>query len=225
MQNFYEKKEVKKYVSKTDNPNYNLHHFDIPYRALCIAPSGSGKSNFICNLISLFCKGRGTFDEIHIFCKSKDEALYRFLCDKSKGLIEVHEDLLKLKPINEYKPHEQTLLIFDDMINDSKSFPVISEIYTRGRKRGISTMFLSQSFYSTPKIIRQNINYCIILKLGGTREVNAILREISIGLTKDELMYMYNDATKEKFNCLIVNLDKSGNERYRKNFLDYYTIE
>jgi hypothetical protein len=86
-------------------------------------------------------------------------------------------------------------------------------------------MFLSQSFYSTPKIIRQNINYCIILKLGGTRDVNAILREISIGLTKDELMYMYNDATKEKFNCLVVNLDKSGNDRYRKNFLDYYTIE
>ena len=110
------------------------------------------------------------------------------------------------------------------MINDL-SFPVISEIYTRGRKRGISTIFLSQSFYSTPKILRQNINYCIILKLGGTRDVNAILREISIGLTKDELMYMYNDATKEKFNCLVVNLDKSGNDRYRKNFLDYYTIE
>ena len=129
-----------------------------------------------------------------------------------------------MKPINEYKPHEQTLLIFDDMLNDL-SFPVISEIYTRGRKRGISTIFLSQSFYSTPKILRQNINYCIILKLGGTRDVNAILREISIGLTKDELMYMYNDATKEKFNCLVVNLDKSGNDRYRKNFLDYYTIE
>jgi hypothetical protein len=55
--------------------------------------------------------------------------------------------------------------------------------------------------------------------------VVAILREISIGLTKDELMYMYNDATKEKFNCLIVNLEKSGNERYRKNFLDYFMIE
>jgi predicted metalloprotease len=63
------------------------------------------------------------------------------------------------------------------------------------------------------------------LKLGGSRVVNALLREISIGLTKEELMYMYNDATKEKFNCLIVNLEKSGNERYRKNFLDYYTIE
>ena len=176
-------------------------------------------------MISLFCKGRGTFDEIYIFCKSKDEALYRFLCDKSKGLIEVHEDLLKLKPINEYKPHEQTLLVFDDLVMDIKNHPVISEIFIRGRKKSISTIFLSQSFYATPKIIRQNISYCIILKLGGSRDVNVLLREISIGLTKEELMYMHNDATKEKFNCLIVNLDKSGNERYRKNFLDYYTIE
>ena len=225
MENFYDKKDVKKYVSKTDNPNYNLHHFDVPFRALCVAPSGSGKSNFICNLISLFCKGRGTYDEIHIFCKSKDEALYRFLCDKSKGLIEVHEDLLKLKPINEYKPHEQTLLIFDDLVTDLKTHPVISEIFIRGRKKNISSMFLSQSYYATPKIIRQNISYCVILKLGGSRDVNALLREVSIGLTKEQLMYMYNDATRNKFNCLIVDLEKSGNERYRKNFLDYYTIE
>ena len=111
------------------------------------------------------------------------------------------------------------------MINELKSFPVISEIYTRGRKRGISTMFLSQSFYSSSKIIRQNVSYCIILKLGGSRDVTALLREVSIGLTKDELMYMYNDATRNKFDCLIVNLEKSNEQRYRKNFLDYYTIE
>ena len=151
--------------------------------------------------------------------------MYRFLCDKSRGLIEIHEDLDKLPNINEFKSHEQTLLIFDDFITDVKKHPVISEIFIRGRKKGISTMFLSQSYYSSPKIIRQNINYCIILKLGGSRDVNALLREVSIGLTKEKLMYMYNDATKEKFNCLIVNLDKSGNERYRKNFLDYFMIE
>jgi len=140
-------------------------------------------------------------------------------------LIEVHEDLDKLPNINEFKPHEQTLLIFDDFITDVKKHPVISEIFIRGRKKGISTIFLSQSYYSTPKIIRQNINYCIILKLGGSRDVAALLREVSIGLTKEQLLYMYNDATKEKFNCLIINLDKSGNKRYRKNFLSYYTIE
>ena len=225
MENFYDKKDVKKYVSKSDNPNYNLHHFDVPFRALCVAPSGSGKSNFICNLISLFCKGKGTYDQIHIFCKSKDEPLYRFLCDKSKGLIEIHEDLDKLPNINEFKPNEQTLLIFDDFITDVKKHPVISEIFIRGRKKGISTMFLSQSYFNTPKIIRQNINYCIILKLGGSRDINSILRECSIGINKDELLYMYDKATRKKFDVLIINLDKSGNERYRHNFLDYFQIE
>jgi ABC-type lipoprotein export system ATPase subunit len=85
MQNFYEKKEVKKYCVKADNPNYDMHHFDTPFRSLVVAPSGSGKSNFITNLISLFCKGKeGTFDNIYIFCKSRDEPLYQFLGDKSK---------------------------------------------------------------------------------------------------------------------------------------------
>jgi len=225
MQNFYDKKDVQKYVSKTDNPNYNLHHFDVPFRALCVAPSGSGKSNFICNLISLFCKGKGTYDQIHIFCKSRDEPLYQFLCDKSRGLIEIHEDLDKLPNINEFKPNVQTLLIFDDFITDVKKHPVISELFIRGRKKGISTMFLSQSYYSSPKIIRQNVSYCVILKLGGSRDVNYLLREVSIGLTKEQLLYIYEEATRNKFDCLIVNLEKSGNERYRKNFLDYFMIE
>jgi len=225
MENFYEKKDVKKYIVKTENPNYDLHHFEIPFRSLVVAPSGSGKSNFITNLISLFCREKGTFDQIYIFCKSKDEPLYRFLCDKSKGLIEVHEDLEKLPPLNELKPNEQTLIIFDDMVTDIKKHPVISEYYIRGRKRGASLMFLSQSYYNTPKIIRQNINYCIILKLGGSRDINSLLREVSIGLTKEQLLEMYNIATKKKFDVLIINMEKSGNERYRKNFTQYFEIE
>ena len=47
MEDFYAKKEVKKYCVKTDNQNVNLHNFDTPFRALVVAPSGSGKSNFI----------------------------------------------------------------------------------------------------------------------------------------------------------------------------------
>jgi hypothetical protein len=225
MENYYNKKEVKKYCVKADNPNYDLHHFETPFRSLVVAPSGSGKSNFITNLISLFCKGKGTFDSIFIFCKSRDEPLYQFLSDKSKGLIEVHEDLLKLPALNELNPSQQTLLIFDDFITDIKKFPIISEYFIRGRKRGCSLMFLSQSYYNTPKIIRQNINYCVILKLGGTRDVNSILRECSIGITKEQLLSMYKEATKQKFDVFIINLEKSGNERYRHNFLDYYTVE
>jgi hypothetical protein len=86
-------------------------------------------------------------------------------------------------------------------------------------------MFLSQSYYGTPKIIRQNINYLVVLKLGGTRDMNSILRECSVDLTKVQLLKMYQDATREKFNVFIINLDKNGNDRYRKNFLQYFSIE
>jgi hypothetical protein len=191
-----------------------------------IAPSGSGKSNFLTNLITLFCKGtEGTFDNIYIFCKSRDEPLYQYLSDKSKGLIDVYENLDKLPPINELNNCKQTLIIFDDMVTDIKKHPIISEYFIRGRKKSASIMFLSQSYYNTPKIIRQNVNYCVILKLGGTRDINSILRECSIGISKEQLLFMYNESTKKKFDTMIINLDKSGNERYRMNFLNYFQIE
>ena len=97
MLNFYEKKEVKKYCEKAENPNYNLHNFEIPFRSLVVAPSGSGKSNIITNLITLFCKGKeGTFDNIYIFCKCNTEPLYQYLSSKSKGLIEIYKNLEKI---------------------------------------------------------------------------------------------------------------------------------
>jgi len=133
--------------------------------------------------------------------------------------------LEKLPPINELKPSEQTLIIFDDMVLDIKKHNTIQEYYVRGRKRGASVMFLSQSYFGTPKIIRQNTYYLVVLKLGWTRDVNTILRECSIGLTKEQLLSMYKEATREKFDVFIINLDKNANESYRHNFLNYYIEE
>jgi hypothetical protein len=62
-------------------------------------------------------------------------------------------------------------------------------------------------------IIQKNW-YCNILKLGESRDINSILREYSIEVSKEQLLYMCNKATKDKFNTLIINLDKSGNQRY-----------
>jgi hypothetical protein len=75
MENYYKNKDVKKYFNKTDNPNYDLHHFETPFRSLVVAPSGSGNSNFITNLITIFRKGKGIYNNINIFCKSVDEPL------------------------------------------------------------------------------------------------------------------------------------------------------
>ena len=41
------------------NPNIKNHNFTIPFRAVVVAPSGSGKTSFVANLIncSLLVKG------------------------------------------------------------------------------------------------------------------------------------------------------------------------
>ena len=52
MENFYKRKELRKYLPKVDNPNVHLHQLDkLPFRMIVCAPSGSGKSNFLLNLI------------------------------------------------------------------------------------------------------------------------------------------------------------------------------
>jgi len=47
---------------------------------MCIvAPSGSGKTNFLLNLIKVFSQGKGTFADIAIITSNKDEPLYNYL--------------------------------------------------------------------------------------------------------------------------------------------------
>jgi len=221
MKNFYETKEVKKYLSKSDNPNIYLHGINrLPFRMIVNAPSGSGKSNFVVNLIDLFSKGDGTFSSIELFCRCKDEPLYQFLSDKTKGAIRIYEDLSELKDINTYDKTENHLIVFDDLCLE-KNQSKISEYFLRGRKHGVSLIYLSQSYYQIPKMIRLNSNYLVILKLGQKRNLNMIMSELSLGVTKDQLIKIYNFATKDKFSVLMVDLDEPNiNMKFRKNFLD-----
>ena len=218
MENFYLKNEVKKHIYQSFNPNIHLHNFEVPFRALIIAPSGTGKSNFLCNLLKTFCVGKGTFDEIILFCKCGHEPLYEYLDEASKGSIVVTEDLSKLPPINTLNKKTQKLYIFDDMVLEKN--PLISEYFIRGRKMGVSLLFLTQSFYQTPKIIRQNTRYFIILKLSGARDLSMILKELSISKTKEDLLKMYEYATRKKFDCFIIDNEKVEN-KFRKNFTEY----
>ena len=98
--------------------------------------------------------------------------------------------------------------------------PLISEYFIRGRKMGVSLLFLTQSFYQTPKIIRQSTRYFIILKLSGARDLSMVLKELSISKTKDDLLKMYEYATRKKFDCLIIDNEKVEN-KFRKNFTEY----
>ena len=207
---------------KPPNPNFKLHHLEIPFRMVVVAPSGSGKTNFLVNLIKIFCTGRGTFSSIQIITRNKSEPLYEWL-ETVSDQIKITEGLSSLPDLDKFDKTENHLVCLDDLVLAKDLTPVVN-YYIRCRKLGVSVVFLSQSFFATPKIIRNNCNYVVLLKLSGDREIKLILSEYGLGVTKEELLEIYHYATEEKFSPLVIDIDADAEHKFRKGLLETITI-
>ena len=220
--NYYEK-IPKALLDNVPNPNIHLHGFKIPFRMVVCAPSGSGKTNWLLNLINLFsCGDKGTFQSIYIITRNKDEPLYKWLESKSDRII-IKEGLSNTPPLDKFDKDFGHLVVWDDLVL-SKDLSMVEQYYIRARKLNVSVIFLSQSFFRIPKIIRTNCSYMVLLKLSGNREVNMILSEFGLGVSKEELLALYEYATKEKFSPLIIDMEEDPSKRFRKGFLDILDV-
>ena len=220
IKNFYEVMDDRFKEIPIPNPNKGLHGFDIPFRICCVAPSGSGKSNFVTNLISLFSQGRGTFGLVVIVCKDREEALYKFLASKSDQ-IQVVEGLHSLPTLDTFDKEVASLVIIDDMMLE-KNQEKVCQYYIRCRKKNVSIAYLAQSYFVIPKVVRSNSNYLVLLKLSGDRDLNLILRENSLGVDKNTMLNLYKYATREKFSPFIIDIESPDDDRkYRKGLLEY----
>jgi hypothetical protein len=227
MINYYEKMD-KKFLNNNENPNYHYHKININFRGLIVAPSGSGKTNLLINLIKVFSdktknKGKlGTFRDIKIFTRNKDEPLYNYLASLSPQIHIYENDLSKIE-LDKMDKTENHLCVFDDLVLNKDQKPM-ENLYIRCRKMNCSVLYLSQSFFMTPKIIRQNCNYMWILKLGGAREINIILREFALGVNKEILLDIYRYATEEKFMPLMIDMEAPPENRFRKGIFEVIDI-
>ena len=57
------------------------------------------------------------------------------------------------------------------------------------------------------------------------KNLTMIAREFDLGMSKDTLTNMYKDATLDKKNFLMVDLEAEPRDRFRKGFNDIYDIE
>jgi hypothetical protein len=220
--NMYEK-IPKSFLDKVDNPNFHLHNLKIPLRMCVVAPSGSGKSNFLLNLIHLFCAGdKGTFSTIQIITRNKSEPLYKWLESECEQ-IRITEGLSTTPRLDDFDKNKNHLVIFDDLVL-SKDLSMVENYYIRARKLNCSVIFLSQSYFKIPKIIRNNCSYMVLLKLSGNREMNIIMSEFGLGVSKEQLLKIYEYATAEKFSPLIIDMEEDKEKRFRKGLLEILDI-
>ena len=225
MINFYEHKDVKKLAPRYFNPHFNDTQISIPARIGVIAPSGTGKTQWLLNYIH---KCQNTFGHIIIVYKVS-EPLYEFLRDKigSKN-ITFYTKLTDLpNPVDLNMGNKQILLVFDDQVAE-KNQNKIEEYFIRGRKigGGITMCYLSQSFFAIPTLIRRQFDYVIILKLSGKRDLNLILSNYALGIDVDQIIDLYKNATKDKFDFLKIDIEnRDDNRKFSHNFIDFYKIE
>lgn len=211
-------------IMKAPNPNFDIHNFEIPFYAVVVAPSGSGKTNFIYNLIERFSEGEGTFQSINIVTRNKDEALYHWLQRSCPG-IQIDEGMHNLPDLDEFDKNFNHLVIVDDLVLD-KNQRTICDFYIRARKLNVSVMYLSQKYFEIPIMIRANCRYLILMKIRGLRDVSLKLKEVSVGVSKEELMQIYKLCTKNKLQPMIIDMDSSNpNKTFRKGFLEYIHVE
>ena len=81
----------------------------------------------------------------------------------SKAFIEYSNDIDDIyKNIEEYNSNKKhkILIVFDDMIADmlsnKKLYPIVTELFLKGRKLNISLVFMRHFYFAGPKNIRLN---------------------------------------------------------------------
>ena len=127
------------------------------FRMLICGNSGSGKTNLLNHML---IKPLLYYDEIYLYAKNLEQQKYQKLIRKMKELSrELNYDILHVRndeitPASEmdYEDNKK-LVIFDDYVRERDQRQLI-DYFIQGRHKNCSVIYLSQSFYKTPKDIR-----------------------------------------------------------------------
>ena len=192
---------------------------DWPFRMLIIGPSVSGKTKTLLHLIDKF----HPIHKIYLYGKDTDEEKYQYLINKREqariknlndphAFIEYSNDMNDvLEDINNYnkKRDKKVLIIFDDMIADimrSEKFKaIVKELFIKCRKLNISIVFITQSYFRTPKDVRLNSTHYILIKIGNKNELKSIAEENSGHLDFKDFLKIYNYCTNEPYSFMMVD--------------------
>jgi len=130
-------------------------------------------------------------------------------------ILEAYESNLENLPlVADLDDVEQKIFIFDDLINSSsKDLNNIQDYFIMSRKKNCSLVFISQNYYSIPKVIRNNITTVCITKVDSSRDLRLIANDICCD-DYDEVREHYN-SRKDVF---IKTIDGKGKTRYITDF-------
>jgi GTPase SAR1 family protein len=176
-----------------------------PARILIVGASGSGKTNFLLNLLNHM----NCFDKYYLYVKMLgNDPLYDDVlvpnilrCEekhKTEILMAYKNDLDELPDLDEIDANRQNVFVFDDMIDEkSKDLCKIAAFFTKMRKKNCTLIFISQDYFKTPKIIRGNCDTIAITKIASNKDLQLVYQDINQGESFDEFREAITNATAD----------------------------
>ena len=104
------------------------------------------------------------------------------------------------------------------MINNKKLNPIVTELFIRGRKRNISIVFITQSYFKVPKDVRLNSTHFFIMKILNKRELQQIALNHSSDIDFKDFMKIYKECTKEPYSFLVNDTTLQSNNPLRFSY-------
>ena len=123
---------------------------------LICGPSGCGKANTLMHMIHQLLY----YDKIYLHSKNLEQPKYTRLLKKKIAPIStecgyeaIESSNDEIIPVSELSDENQKPIISDDFLCEKNQKPLV-EYFIRGRHKNCSVIYLSQSYYLTPKDIR-----------------------------------------------------------------------
>ena len=103
----------------------------------------------------------------------------------------------------------------------SEKFKVIvKELFIRCRKLNISIVFITQSYFRTPKDRRLNSTHYILIKMGNKKELKSIAEENSGHLEFKECLKIYNHCTRDPYSFMMVDTRPTARVTFKKTLMN-----
>ncbi len=216
---------------KYRNPNkMTIQH---AHRCIVMGPSGTGKTNVLLNIL-LTEKTKMDYEKVLLVAKNTTEPKYEMLIKKFRKIeaklsklaktdiqiLYVYNKLEDVPSLESLNPEEQHIVIFDDFIAE-KDQSVVVDYFIRSRKFNCTLFYLSQSFFSIPKDIRINADYCILFKVVHAGDLRRIHGDMVRGTDYDTFLQVYERAMKVSPYAFVTidNVTTDENRRVRIGLL------
>lgn len=144
--------------------------------------------------------------------------------DRFSGIMEEQMQMVRLLKKHKQSKHlaNRILIVFDDLVGSAlfagTKGSYFKGVNTRHRHYSASFLMVSQGYKEVPRTIRTNWTCLIIFEIGSDKEVECIMEEYGMSLSKEQWLETYRYCTGEDHSFLYINLQKPKRLRMMKNF-------